>query len=129
MISDNKPQLLFAPAYDIVMHNKRLEPAEKLVLIEVCRWWPKPYHGSNATIAYNTGLHSRTVQKCLLTLSTGPAKRHAQGKPRRRAYIDRGYAHIRLEGKLYTSRVILPLCLPGHALTPNSLGSKDFARQ
>ena len=129
MISDNKPQLVFAPAYDIIMHNRHLSPCEKLVLIEVCRWWPKPCHGSNAIIAHNTGLSIREVQYCLKSLSTGPTKRHVQGKPRRRAYIDRGYAHIHLEGKLYTSRVIRPLCLPGDALAPDSLGSKDFARR
>lgn len=113
-----KPTLLYARAFDIVWHNANLSVTEKVVLTEVCRYWPRAYSGSNATISFNTGISIRHIQKVLKALSTGPAKRAHQGKPKRRAYIDRGYLHTTRQGKVFTSRVIKPLCLPGPGLPP-----------
>ena len=110
--------LSFARAWSPIMHNEHLTPLEKLVLIEVCRYWPRCYIGSNHTISYNTGISVRHVQRLLKGLSTGPSKRHAQGKSRRRAYIDRGYYHFRLKGKPFSVRMIVPICLPGKAQRP-----------
>lgn len=100
------------------MHNENLKPPEKLVLIEVCKYWPSCYIGSNATIAHNTGFSVRHIQRILKALSTGPTKRAEQNKSRRRAYIDRGYSHITKNGRMYTLRLIAPLCLPGKAQKP-----------
>lgn len=112
------PKLLYARAFDIVWHNANLSVTEKVVLTEVCRYWPRPYSGSNATISFHTGLSIRHIQKVLKALSTGPAKRETRGLSRRRAYIDRGYLHTTHQGKIFTSRVIKPLCLPGPGLPP-----------
>ena len=114
-----KPGLTFLRAFDVIMHNKHISASEKLVLLEVCRYWPKAYYGCNDTIAHNTGLSVRWVQKCLLALATGPKKRRSRGLAPRRAYIDRAYEHHRLNGKLYTVRVISPICLPGHVEAPD----------
>lgn len=115
--------LPFARAWNPIMHNAHLRPSEKLVLIELCRYWPNAYSGSNENISHNTGLCKRTVQYALKSLSTGPKKRHAQGKTKRRAYIDRGYKHTHFQGQRFTSRVILPLCLPGKAKPPTAATS------
>lgn len=108
----------FARAWLPIMHNRNLTPLEKLVLVEVCRFWPSAYIGSNATIAANTGISIRHIQRILKKLSTGPAKLAAQGHARRRAYIGRGYHHFQLKGKPYTVRMIVPQCLPGKAQPP-----------
>lgn len=129
MTAKKTPKLTYARAFDIILHNRNIKPGEKLVLLEVCRYWPKAYHGSNSTISYNTGLCTREVQYCLKALSTGPKKRAEQHKPPRRAYINRGYAHIRIQGKRYTARMILPLCLPGKAEPPSTPPERDFTRQ
>lgn len=107
-------ELKFSIAFDIVMHNQNTSPSEKLVLIEVCRYYPNTYYGSNATISHNTGLQVRQVQYILKALSTGPTKRAAQGKPRRRAYIDRGYQHLEGGGKPKSARVV------GHQFLPET---------
>lgn len=118
------PLLSYARAFDVILHNAYLSPGEKLVLIEVTRFWPSPYHGSNATIAHNVGLSPRQVQRHLLTLSTGPATRSSQGKYPRRAYIHRAYAHSHQDGQPFTTRIILPLCLPRLPTPPKSLDKK-----
>lgn len=102
----------FARAYDIILHNSNITAAEKLILIEICRYYPECYYGSNETISHNTGIDKRRVQRLLKRLSTGPAKRKSQGKSRRRAYISRGYSHQKAGGKNYTARVIVPVFLP-----------------
>lgn len=119
MSDDTNPKLTFAPAWDIILHNSHLSTAERMVLIEVCRYWPRAYFGSNMTISNNTGLSQRQVQRVLKDLSTGPTKRLGQGKSKRRAYIDRGYAHVRVRGKRYTSRLIYPLFMPGKCIAPD----------
>lgn len=129
---DKKPlsdlQLNYARAFDIVWHNSNLSVIEKVVLTEVCRYWPRAYYGSNATISFHTGISVRHVQKVLLALSTGPTKRTAQGLPKRRAYISRGYQHTRIEGRVLTSRVIKPLCLPGTGQPPDAPPDLTFAQ-
>ena len=112
-------ELSFCRAFDAIMHNSHLKPTEKLVLIELCRYWPRAYSGSNATIAYHTGLSVRTVQYALKALSTGPKRRNNLGLDHRRSYIYRGYAHTRFGGKVWTCRVIVPHCLPGAIQPPN----------
>ena len=111
-------KLPFARAWQPILHNEHLTPPEKLILIEVCRYWPKCYIGVNATIALHTGFCVRHIQRILKQLSTGPAKRKEQGLKPRRAYIDRGYIHIRRQGRIYTFRMIKPLALPGRAENP-----------
>jgi hypothetical protein len=104
--------LTFARAFDVIIHNQNTTPAEKLVLIEVCRYYPNIYYGTNEQISHNTCIDKRRVQRILKALSTGPTKREGQKLKPRRAYIDRGYAHRTIDGKLYTQRVIVPLFLP-----------------
>lgn len=122
------PNLLYARAFDIVWHNANLSVIEKVVLTEVCRYWPRAYYGSNHTISFHTGLSVRHIQKVLLSLSTGPARRAEQRKSKRRAYISRGYEHTRIEGRILTSRVIKPLCLPGTAQPPGAPDDLTFAK-
>ncbi|GAG36560.1 unnamed protein product, partial [marine sediment metagenome] len=98
--------LPFARAYDCIIQDENLLPAEKIILLEVCRYWPKSYNHPNAVIAENTGFKRRWIQTILKALSTGPTKRKAQGKTERRAYIKREYVQIKHEGKLHTVRAI-----------------------
>ena len=105
-------KLKYARAFDIILHNANTSAAEKLILIEVCRYYPEVYYGSNETISLNTGIDKRRVQRLLKGLSTGPTKRLKKKLSKRRAYLDRGYAHTVVGGKAYTSRVIVPLFLP-----------------
>jgi len=107
------PQLTYAKAYDIILHNQHLTTAERIILILVCRYFPRPCSMSNETLAHHSGLSIRQVQYCLKALSTGPTKRTAKGASKRRAYIVREYAHITHEGKTYTARLIYPVFLPG----------------
>lgn len=108
-----KTRLTFARAFDVITHNQNTSAAEKLVLIEVCRYYPEVYWDTNETIAHNTGLTERYVQRILKALSTGPAKRSSQGKARRRSYLFRGYSHEYCQGRPRSVRVIKPLFLPG----------------
>ena len=110
--------LTFLRAWDVIMHNKHLRPTEKLVLLEVCRYWPRCYSGSNATISYHTGLSVRTVQYALKALSTGPTRRSTQGLDIRRSYLYRGYVHTKHGDTTFTSRLIAPTCLPGMIYPP-----------
>ena len=107
-----KTKLPFARAYDFIMADKRLIPAEKLVVIEVCRYWPKPCYESATTIAYKCGLDERYVRNLIKGLCQGKARRKASGKPERRAYLKRAYVHAERAAKASTCRVIVPLCLP-----------------
>jgi len=109
----NPPALTYAKAYDIILHNQHLSTAERLILILVSRYFPRPCSMSNETIAHHSGLSVRQVQYCLKALSTGPTKRTAKGASKRRAYIVREYDHILIEGKMYTARLIYPVFLPG----------------
>lgn len=110
--------LPFARAWDLILHNQNLTPTEKIVLVEVCRYWPRAYSGANATIAHNTGLSIRTVQYALKSLSTGKNTRAKQGKPPRRPYIDRDYKHKYIAGKLHTVRTLYPIAMPGKLFPP-----------
>ncbi len=124
MITNARPDLLYAKAYDAIMHNQHTTASEKLILIELCRWRPCAYRGSNATISYNTGLSVRAVQYGLKSLSMGAKKRDARGLTPRRAYIAK-HSSPRVEGMpLWTCRIIVPICLPGRWVSPPPLVKK-----
>lgn len=110
--------LPFARAWDLIMHNQNLTPTEKIVLVEVCRYWPRAYSGANATIAHNTGLSIRAVQYALKSLSTATKTRAKQGKPPRRPYITREYHQKYIAHKLHTVRTIYPIAMPGALYPP-----------
>ena len=58
----------FVKAYSHIMHHPYLTPGERLVLTIICRFWPNQCWMSNDTIAYETGLSKRHVQKCIARL-------------------------------------------------------------
>jgi len=128
-----KSKLPFARAYDFIMADRELTPAEKLVLIEVCRYWPNPCYESAGTIAAHCGLDARYVRNLIKGLCQGKSKRKAAGKSERRAYLKRGYAHMRKNGATCTCRVIAPLCFPpeGGARigAPTASGPAESARR
>lgn len=91
--------LPFSRAYDFLLEDKELTPAEKLVMIEVCRYWPNPYWATNEHIAKKLGFSERYIEKLI--------KRLAEKK-----YIKRGYAHTTKNNRPHTVRVIVPKSFP-----------------
>jgi predicted transcriptional regulator len=89
----------FMRAYNFLLEKsaKDLTPAEKMVLIVICRYWPSPYWDTNLTIAKNCGFTERYIEKIIKSLA-------------KKGYVQRGYAHTDKEGKHHTVRVIKPLC-------------------
>jgi hypothetical protein len=98
-MTEKNEKLPFSRAYDSLLEKKDLTPAEKLVLVVVCRYWPNPYWDSNLTIAQNVNFSERYVEKIINQLA-------------KKECIKRGYAHIDIDGKPHTVRVIVPLCFP-----------------
>lgn len=127
-----KSQLPFARAYDFIMADRNLTPAEKLVVIEVSRYWPNPCYESGATIARHCGLDERYARNLIRGLCQGRVKRTAAGKPERKAYLKRAYVHVGNDGEVSTCRVIVPLCFPGadgaRIGAPDVSGSYESAR-
>lgn len=80
-----KSKLPFARAYDFIMADRDLTPAEKLVVTEVCRYWPNPCYESAGTIADHCGLDARYVRNLIKGLCQGRAKRKGAGKTQRNA--------------------------------------------
>ena len=127
-----KSRLPFARAYDFIMADRELTPAEKLVMVEVCRYWPNPCYESAGTIAAHCGLDGRYVRNLIKGLCQGKAKRKAGGKTERRAYLKRRYVHIAKGGNGSTCRVIVPLCFPStegaRIGAPSVAGPSESAR-
>jgi len=94
-----KTEAPFMRAYDFVMRDPNLLPAEKLVVMVVWRYWPRPSWQSNGRIAEACGFSKRYVEKLIKGLAE-------------KSYLKRGYAHERRNGKLFTCRVIVPLRFP-----------------
>jgi hypothetical protein len=92
--------LLFVRAYDFLLERNDLKPAEKLILILVCRYWPSPCWDSNATIAKRLGFSTRRVERLLKKLKS-------------KKVIKTGYGHRTRSGKNHTVRIMVPLCIPG----------------
>ena len=97
-----KRELAFMKAYDFVMNDPNLLPAEKLVIIVVSRYWPRPSWQSNERIAEACGFSKRYVEKLVKGLAD-------------KSYIKRGYARVRRKGRFFTCRVIVPLSFPEQA--------------
>jgi hypothetical protein len=94
-----KTEVSFMKAYDFIISDPKLNAGEKLVLIVICRYWPKPCWQSNERIAETCGFGKRHIEKLIKGLAD-------------KSYIRRGYAHIRRNGRLLTCRVIVPLRFP-----------------
>lgn len=94
-----KTKIPFMRAYDFVISDPNLLPAEKLVMVAACRYWPKPCWQSNERISEACGFSKRYVEKLIKGLAD-------------KSYIRRGYAHVRRNGRLLTYRVIVPLRFP-----------------
>jgi DNA-binding MarR family transcriptional regulator len=90
-------------AFADILKRKEITPSEKLVLIVLGRFWPKPYFGSNETIANETGLSKIYVKKLIKRLFD-------------KKIIRRGLTTITQRGKPYTSRVIVISLLPKYVL-------------
>ena len=100
-VRENVPELTFAKAYDFILRDTRLNASEKLVLIEVCRFWPKPCWKSNGHIAQGIGLSEAYVRN----LISGLTRRRGE----RKAYLWRRYAR-RMNGE--DTRLLSCLCFP-----------------
>jgi len=107
MASKRKPPK-YAMAYDCVMEHPDITPAEKLVLIEIGRYWPSPWTGSNETIASNIGLSVSYVKRLIHSLFE-------------KKIIRRGLTTITRHGKPYTSRVMIISLLPKYSLKERTL--------
>jgi hypothetical protein len=110
MVTGQKSKYPFARAYDFIMADRALSAAEKLVMIEVCRYAPEPCFETGGTIADHCGLDPRYVRRLLKGLCQGVHKRQAKGESPRRAYLRREYAQVHKYGKTTTVRQLLPLC-------------------
>lgn len=117
-----RSELPFARAYDCVMADPQLSAAEKLVIFEVCRYFPRPYYGSARTIALHCGLSRDYVRGIIFELISGPKSRKKRGKPERRPYLKRGLETKSPErGTFETVRVLVPAQFPpgdGAAIHP-----------
>jgi hypothetical protein len=108
--SAGRSEFPFARAYDLILSDGELSAAEKLVMVQACRYWPRPCIMTAASIARGCALDSRYVRRLIKGLCQGPEKREAQGKPPRRAYLKRGWAHVHRDGLTTTIRQLIPLC-------------------
>jgi len=111
-VQKEKTSLPFVRAYNFLLEKKDLKPAEKLVLIILCRFWPSPFWGSNSTIAKSVSLSSRQIERLLKSLKS-------------RGIIKTGYAHKNRNGKNHTVRVIVPLCIPGKCVLTDCKTTTD----
>ena len=98
MLVGQKSKLPFARAYDFILADRALSAAEKLVMIEACRYWPESCFETAGTIARGIGLDSRYVRRLIKGLCQGPKRRQADGRPARRAYLRREYAQVQKHG-------------------------------
>lgn len=94
-----EPVLPFAKAYNFLLRDRNLTTAEKLVMIAICRYWPRPYWDTNEHTAEDLGFGERYIEKVIKNLAD-------------KGYIKRGYAHTTKKGKPHTVRVIVPKCFP-----------------
>jgi hypothetical protein len=92
-----KPALPFAKAYNFLLKDGNLTSAEKLVLIVICRYWPKPYWDTNQHTAEDLGFTERYIEKIIKRLKV-------------KGYIKAGYAHTTKNSRPHTVRVIVPKC-------------------
>ena len=99
MTEQIKTTIPFARAFGFILSDVNLTAGEKVVLIEICRYYPRPYWDSNKIIADSLGYTECTAEKYI--------KRLAEKR-----YIRRGYAHKKINGKLKTCRVIKLLKSP-----------------
>ncbi len=99
--ADNKiiPSLPFAKAYNFLLEDSNLTSAEKLVMIIICRYWPRPYWDTNKHVAEDLGFTERYIEKVIKSL-------------KEKGYIKRGYAHTTKDARPHTVRVIVPKCFP-----------------
>ncbi|MDD5135407.1 MAG: hypothetical protein PHP01_08360 [Phycisphaerae bacterium] len=95
-----KTSMPFIRAYTFILEKKDLIPAEKLVLMSLCRYWPSPFWGSNSSVALSLGYTARYVQRIISRLKA-------------KGYIKAGYAHKIQDGENYTVRLIVPMCFEG----------------
>lgn len=94
-----KSDLPFAKAYNFLLEDHNLASAEKLVMIVICRYWPRAYWDTNEHTAEDLGFSERYIEKVIKSLA---------GK----GYIKRGYAHTTRNNRPHTVRVIVPKCFP-----------------
>lgn len=80
----------FARAFDFILADPNLIPAEKLVMIVVCRYWPRPCTMRRAAIARACGLRPDYVRTLVRWLCAGPDELRRMGRPPRRAYLRQG---------------------------------------
>ncbi len=92
-------------AYAFLLERNDLTVAEKLILIVLCRFWPSPFWGSNASIAKSLAVSERYVEMLVRRLA-------------KKKIIKKGYAHSEKKGKHHTVRVIVPQCFGDKCSTP-----------
>lgn len=94
-----KEKLPFIKAYMFILNDPDLIPAEKLVLLVVCRYLPDFCYHTNRQIAEICGFSERYIEKLVSRL-----------KAKKR--IKTGYSHTSKNGSPYTVRVMVPARVP-----------------
>ena len=121
MSTKARPPAPFTKAYAHIMHHPYLTPGERLVLMVVCRYWPNQCWMSNASIAYETGLSKRHVQKCLARMKNQRILYRNGRNITVAPMIIVIWDNDPYERQNYTRRWIVPTCLPGKAIIPERL--------
>jgi len=124
----SESQRPFARAYDLLTMDRNLSAAEKLVMIQVCRYWPRPCTMTAARIARLCGLDSRYVRNIVKGLCQGAETRVAAGKKPRKAYLRRKFVHVKKRGVTSTCRVLVPLCLSSQGAPLGALSASGSSR-
>jgi hypothetical protein len=108
----NKTEWPFIRAYNFILQDKKLSAGEKFGLMTVCRFWPKPTTNTNRQIAELIGHTERYVEMILASL-------------RKKNLIRITYQQIPQNGKLYTCRVIFPMCFETDNPNPSSVSTPN----
>lgn len=99
MVTESKKtKMPFIKAYRSIIKDPNLSPAEKLMLVAICAYWPKQKHSTqtNKTLAGVCGITERYTEMLIASL-----------KRKQRIKIE--YLHITRNGKSYTVRGIVPI--------------------
>jgi hypothetical protein len=84
----------YAKAYNIILSDPTLIDAEKVLLFEVCRYYPQCCFASNSELAKNTGHSIRYIEKLIAKL-------------KQKKIIKAGYAHRKIIEKAKSYRVLI----------------------
>lgn len=95
--TDNKP---YIRAFHCILSHQDITFAEKIILIEICRYYPACYYGTNKQIAQNIGSSDRYTEKLINGL-------------KKKNIIRAGYTNKKIIQKSGSFRVLLCTLLDG----------------